>query len=76
MLTATGGVLIINRQTGQNGQTYDPARDLGRVPVRPMPLGEEVEAFTITARERGGRGQLALQWDRTEYVAEFVVVRP
>ncbi len=76
MLTATGGVLIINKQTGQNGQTYDPARDLGRVPVRAMPLGEEIEAFTITVRERNGRGELALQWDRTEYVATFEVVRP
>ena len=76
MPTATGGVLIINKQTGQNGQQYDPARDLGRVQIRPAPLGASVEAFTIVARERNGRGALALQWDRTEYIAEFVVVRP
>lgn len=76
MPTATGGVLIINRQTGQNGQQYDSARDLGRVPIRPSPLAESVEAFTIVARARGERGELALQWDRTEYIADFVVVRP
>ncbi|MEQ9412734.1 MAG: DUF2911 domain-containing protein, partial [Cyclobacteriaceae bacterium] len=28
-----GGVLIINKQTGQNGQSYDETRDLGRVPM-------------------------------------------
>ncbi|MBX3132330.1 MAG: DUF2911 domain-containing protein [Gemmatimonadaceae bacterium] len=72
---ATGGILIINRQTGQNGQQYDQARDLGRIPLRARPLANEVEAFTISVREENGRGLLALQWDRTEMVAEFAVTR-
>jgi hypothetical protein len=72
---AGGGVLIINRQTGQNGQQYDEARDLGRVALRARPLAASVEAFTIVAREENGRGVLALQWDTTELVAEFMVVR-
>lgn len=73
---ATGGVLIINKQTGQNGQQYDSARDLGRVPLRTRPLTREVESFTIMPRAEGAKGLLALQWDRTELVAEFTVERP
>lgn len=73
IIEANGGVLIINRQ---NGQTYDQARDLGRVPLRAMPLSREVEGFTIAVREQNGRGVLALQWDRTEMITEFTVVRP
>lgn len=72
---ADGGLLIINRQTGQNGQQYDQARDLGRVPLRARALDREVEAFTIAVREENGRGVLALQWDRTELIAEFTVSR-
>lgn len=71
-----GGTLIINRQTGQNGQQYDAARDLGRVRLTARPLAEEVEAFTIEARTEGGRGVLALKWDRTELVAPFTVEKP
>lgn len=70
-----GGVLIINRQTGQNGQQYDQARDLVRVPMRARPLAAPVEVFTISVREDNGKGLLALQWDRTEMVAAFEVVK-
>lgn len=69
-----GGLLIINRQTGQNGQSHDAARDLGRVRLVARPLPEVVEGFTITVDQEGGRGLLKLQWDRKELVAEFVVV--
>lgn len=72
---ADGGTLIINRQTGQNGQQYDENQDLGRVKLTARPLAQPVEVFTISAREEGGRGLLALQWDRTEMVVEFRVVR-
>lgn len=72
---AHGGTLIINRQTGQNGQQYDENQDLGRVKLTARPLAQPVEVFTISAREEGGRGLLALRWDRTEMVVEFRVVR-
>ncbi|MBA3852805.1 MAG: hypothetical protein C0503_00230 [Gemmatimonas sp.] len=72
---ANGGTLIINRQTGQNGQQYNQARDLGRIPLRARALDREVEAFTISVREENGRGILALQWDRTELITEFTVTR-
>lgn len=68
-----GGVLIINRQTGQTGTAYDAARDLGRVRMTPRPLAEAVEAFTIRADSEGPGGALRLQWDRTEMVVPFAV---
>jgi hypothetical protein len=63
---ADGGLLIVNRQTGQTGTAYDPARDLGRVPLRARPLAAPVELFTIAVD--GAAGLLRLQWERTELV--------
>lgn len=73
---ADGGLLIINKQTGQNGQQYDEKQDLGRVRLQAKPLTSPVEVFTIAVREEGGRGVLALQWDRTELVTPFEVAKP
>jgi hypothetical protein len=70
---ADGGLLIVNRQTGQNGNSYDAAHDLGRVPMIARSLQEEVEVFTIRVDEAGEGGELRLQWDRTELVAPFTV---
>ncbi len=68
-----GGLLIINRQTGQAGTAYDAARDLGRVPLEARPLPEAVEVFSIAVTADGDGGALRLQWDRTELVARFTV---
>ncbi|WP_095509471.1 DUF2911 domain-containing protein [Rubrivirga marina] len=71
---ADGGVLIVNRQTGQGGTTYDEARDLGRVPLTRSALGETVEAFTIAVDETGARsGVLSLRWDRDAFSVPFTV---
>lgn len=75
MPEADGGWLIINKQTGQNGQQYDEKQDLGRVRLAARDLPAPVEVFTISAREENGRGLLALQWDRKELVSEFTVAR-
>jgi hypothetical protein len=71
-----GGRLIINRQTGQNGQEHDAARDLARVPMRTRALAEPVELFTIEAAETPEGGELRLKWDRTEYYVPFKVRAP
>lgn len=63
--TSTGGQLIINKQTGQNGQRYDATQDLGRTEMMARPLVDEVEVFTILVNENS---ELVLQWDKTEYV--------
>ncbi len=72
---ADGGWLIINRQTGRNGQQYDVKQDLGRVRLSVRDLQDPVETFTIAAREESGRGLLALRWDRKEMVTEFILAR-
>jgi hypothetical protein len=70
---ADGGTLIINSQTGQNGNSYDASQDFGRVPMMARSLDSTVELFTITVSEEGNRGALRLQWDDNELVALFEV---
>lgn len=70
---ADGGILMINKQTGQTGTAYNPERDLGRVPLTARPLPEVVEVFTIRVDQTAQGGELRLQWDRTELVAAFRV---
>lgn len=66
-----GGVLIINSQTGQNGQQHDASRDIGRVPMVRRALATPVEVFTIEVRPRGDAGELALKWADSEFVVGF-----
>lgn len=68
-----GGTLIINRQTGQNGNTYDPNQDLGRVPMAQVRLEHPMELFTIDARERDGGGVIRLMWGDTAFEIPFQV---
>lgn len=68
-----GGTLIINKQTGQNGQSYDPARDLGRVPMKIGQQSEVTEPFTIKVVESGKGGQIHLIWDKTVLSIEFEI---
>jgi hypothetical protein len=67
-----GGTLIVNRQTGQGGTTYEVARDLGRVRLASRPLSSPVEQFTIAIAGAATSGELRLQWSGTEL---FVPVR-
>ncbi|MEQ8329429.1 MAG: DUF2911 domain-containing protein [Longimicrobiales bacterium] len=68
-----GGVLIINRQTGQGGQSYDESMDQARVQMRRDMLDETVEAFEIRAVETDEGGRLELRWDDTVYWVPFTV---
>lgn len=70
---ADGGKLIVNRQTGQNGNSYDAAQDLGRVGAAFRPLPGSVELFTIAADETAAGGLLRLQWADGELVVPFRV---
>jgi hypothetical protein len=67
---ADGGVLIVNRQTGQTGTAYDAARDLGRVRMSVRALAEPVELFTIAVVPGGA---LELRWDRRAFVVPVTV---
>ena len=70
---ADGGELIVNSQTGQNGNSYNADNDFGRVRMQARDLPEVVEVFTIRADEEGDGGVLRLQWDRKELVVPFTV---
>jgi len=68
-----GGTLMINKQTGQNGQSYDESRDLGRVPMEISTKEELTEAFTITVEEAGTGGVLNLIWGDTVFSVGFEI---
>jgi len=70
---ADGGILIINKQTGQNGQTYNMSRDLGRVPLQVSQKEDSTEGFTILVEERSGGGVLKLVWGTTVYSVDFEI---
>lgn len=68
-----GGTLIINKQTGQNGTSYDESQDLGRIPMSIGQSDELVESFTISVSEREEGGTLNLIWGNTVFSADFAV---
>jgi hypothetical protein len=52
--------LIVNKQTGQWGTSYDAAQDLGRVKMTVAPVKDTVETFVI-----GIDKALTLTWENT-----------
>ena len=52
--------LIVNKQTGQWGTSYDAAQDLGRVKMKVTPVKDTVETFVI-----GLGKELTLTWENT-----------
>ncbi|MDX1587167.1 MAG: DUF2911 domain-containing protein [Balneolaceae bacterium] len=68
-----GGTLMINKQTGQNGQSYDAERDLGRVPMEINTKEDVTEAFTITIEETDSGGVLKLIWGETVFSVDFTI---
>lgn len=75
LFNATGGPqLVINKQVGQWGTQYDPAQDLGRVPVTMAATPEHLEDFTITLRNVAqGRGAIEFAWGSQVAAAAFTV---
>jgi hypothetical protein len=66
-----GAEIIVNRQTGQWGTSYDSTRNLVRLPLRQrrgLPLEE---AFTIRLESAGDGGTLVLRWDDFEWSLPF-----
>ncbi len=69
-----GVELIVNRQTGQWGTSYDGSRDLGRARMTTEALTTPVEAFTISIAERDARqGTLAMSWGPFRWTAPIAV---
>jgi len=71
--TADGWHLIINRQTGQWGTTYDESQDHARVAMQVATLPDVVEQFTIKIESVSGGGVLRLEWDKTVASIPFMV---
>jgi hypothetical protein len=56
--------LIINKQTGQWGLTYDAAQDLGRVNMQMSKPPATIERLKYTIESAGGnKGTLTLEWE-------------
>jgi Protein of unknown function (DUF2911) len=71
---AKGGELIVNRQTGQWGTSYDRSRDLGRAPMTTETLTTPVEQFTIAITGVDAtRGTLSMEWGPFRWTAPIVV---
>jgi len=63
--SASGWKLIVNRQAGQWGTQYDPARDLARVDMKVETLPVPVEMMTIEIAPAGAGATLVISWDLT-----------
>jgi len=63
----TGWKLIINKNTGQWGTTYDPAHDLVRIDAKVDTLATPVEQFTIAFEPATAPRAITFTWDRTRY---------
>jgi hypothetical protein len=66
--------LIVNRETGQWGTTYDEERDLARVPMRRVTLEQPVEQLTIrfepSSEPTGADALLVIEWETTRAEVE------
>ncbi|HEX2205359.1 MAG TPA: DUF2911 domain-containing protein [Longimicrobium sp.] len=60
--------LIVNRKTGESGRedTYDPAQDVARIPMRFRALDAPVETLTIRLDPEGDGAVLRVAWETTE----------
>lgn len=56
--------LIVNKQTGQWGLSYDKAQDLGRVKMTMSKPAATVENLKYTITDEGGnKGKIQLEWE-------------
>jgi hypothetical protein len=55
--------LIVNKQTGQNGDSYDPGMDLGRVDMKMEKPPAPVEKLKYSITASGNTGKVQLEWE-------------
>ena len=66
--------LIINKQTGQWGLSYDQGQDLGRVKMSMSKPSTMVENLKYTLSDEGGnQGKLTLEWENHSASVLFTV---
>ncbi len=74
LLDKAGWKLIVNKETGQSGMTYDEKQDLGRTPMVMGKPAAMVEKYKMTLSSLGGnKGRLMLEWDNTSAHVDFTV---
>jgi hypothetical protein len=62
----TSWQLIVNKQTGQWGTTYEEGQDLARIPMKVSQLPSGLEEFTISLEKTGAKtATLKLDWELT-----------
>lgn len=72
LLDKAGWKLIVNKETGQSGATYDEKQDLGRVPMKMGKTPALVEKYKMTLTSLGGnKGRLTLEWENTTASVDF-----
>ena len=56
--------LIVNKQTGQNGDSYDAGMDLGRVDMKMEKPPAPIERLKYTITASGNTGTIQLEWEK------------
>jgi hypothetical protein len=65
--------LIVNKQSGQWGTSYDASQDLATAPMKVDTLATPVEEFTISILPNGSdRGALVMEWGNFRWTADLV----
>lgn len=66
--------LIINKQTGQWGTTYNPELDFMRIELNKKMLKSPIEKLVISLEKNGnGSGVLKIEWEQTSLSISFKV---
>ena len=72
---AKGVELIVNKQTGQWGTSYNRSLDLGKAPMKAEALATPVEKLTISISPIDARsGTLAMEWGPFRWTAPIRVI--
>jgi hypothetical protein len=74
LVNTTPWQLIINKQTGQSGVTYNQDQDLGRVPMDMSKPSEPIETYKMTLSKTGDNsGKLQLEFESFVASVPFTV---
>lgn len=63
--------LVLNSQTGQWGTEHNPAKDVGKVPLKKESAPSAVETFTIELKEAPKGGTFVMLWGNTKLSADL-----
>ena len=66
--------LIINKQVGQWGETYDEKQDLARIDLKKDAPEASVDQFTMAIdKNSAGGGYIRMLWEKTQFAVAFTV---